>query len=86
MGLDGVVCRSGSNCYGSESELEVVWPFNGVRGHREWSRRCRFNDPNCGDSPLRREEEPEGSIVLDLCIKLVGMIFWTPVSMASYWM
>ena len=41
--------------------------------------------PNSGGSSLRREEEREGSIVLDLCIKLVGMIFWTPISMASYW-
>ena len=35
-----------------------------MRGHQEWSQRCRFNDPNCGGSPLRREEEHEGSIVL----------------------
>ena len=34
MGLDGAVCRSGSNWYGSESELEVVWPSDGVEGHR----------------------------------------------------
>ena len=70
----------------SESELEAMWPSNGVRGRREWYRRCRFNDQNCGGSPLMREEEHEGSIVLDLCIKLVGMIFWTSVSMASYWL
>ena len=57
-----------------------MWPSDGVRGHREWSRRCRFNDPNCGGSPLRHEEEREGSIVLDLCMKLVEMIFWTPIS------
>ena len=57
-----------------------MWPYDGVRGHQEWSRRCRFNVPNCGGSPLRHEEEHEGSIVLDLCMKLVEMIFWTPVS------
>ena len=57
-----------------------------MRGCREWSRQCRFNDLNCGGSPLRHEEEHEGLIVLDLCIKLVEMIFWTPVSMASYWL
>ena len=61
-----------------------MWPSDGVRGHQEWSQRCWFNDLNCGGSPLRREEEHEGSIVLDLCIELVGIIFWTPVSMASY--
>ena len=37
MGLDGVVCRSSSDWYGYEFELEVVWPSNGVEGHREWS-------------------------------------------------
>ena len=63
-----------------------MWPSNGVGGHQEWSRRCQFNDPNCGGSPLRREQEHEGSIVLDLCMKLVEMIFWTPISMASYWL
>ena len=57
-----------------------MWPSDGVRGHQEWSRRCRFNDPNCGGLPLGHEEECEGSIVLDLCMKLVEMIFWTPVS------
>ena len=30
MGLDGAVCISGSDWYDSESELEVVWPFDGV--------------------------------------------------------
>ena len=30
MGLDGAVCKSGSDWYDSESELEVVWPSNGV--------------------------------------------------------
>ena len=63
-----------------------MWPSDGVKVRREWYRRCQFNDPNCGGSPLRREEEREGSIVLDLCIKLVEMIFWTPVSMTSYWL
>ena len=86
MGLDGAVWRSGSDWYGSESKSKAVWPSDGVRGRQEWSRRCRFNDPNCGGLPLRREEEREGSTVLDLCIKLVGMIFWTLISMASYWL
>ena len=35
-------------------------------------------------STLRCAEECEGSIVSDLCIKLVEIIFWTLVSMASY--
>ena len=86
MGLDGAVWRSGSKWYGSKSESKAVWPFDGVRGHREWSRRCRFNVLNCGCSPLTHKEERGGSIVLYLCINLVGMIFWTPVSMASYWL
>ena len=86
MGLDGAVCRSSSDLYGSEFDSEAVWPFDSVRGHREWSRLCQFNGPNCSGFPLRREEEHEGSIVLDLCIKLVEMIFWTPISMASYWL
>ena len=30
MGLDGVVWRSGSYWYGSESESEAVWISNGV--------------------------------------------------------
>ena len=34
MGLDGVVCRSGSDWYESESKLEAVWPSDGVEGHR----------------------------------------------------
>ena len=63
MGLDDAVCRSGSDWYDSESKSEVVWPFDGVEGHREWSRRCWFKDPNYGGSPLRREEETAGSIV-----------------------
>ena len=33
MGLDGVVCRSGSDWYDSESESEDVWSSNGVEGH-----------------------------------------------------
>ena len=66
MGLDGAVSKSGSNWYGFESESKVVRPSNGVRGHQEWSRRCRFSVPNCGGSPLRHEEEHEGSIVLDV--------------------
>ena len=83
MGLDGVVCRYGSYWYGSESELEAMWPSDGVRGHQEWSRQCRFNDPNCRGSPLRCEEEREGSIVLDV-YQNGGNDIWTPVSMASY--
>ena len=63
VGLDGAVCRSGSDWYDSESESEAVWPSDGVEGHREWSRRCWFKDQNCGESPLRREEEHGGSIV-----------------------
>ena len=38
MGIDGAVCRFGSNWYEFESELDVVWPFDGVEGFREWSR------------------------------------------------
>ena len=34
MGLDGAVCKSRSNWYDSESELEVVWPFDDVVGHQ----------------------------------------------------
>ena len=60
MGLDGAVCRSGSDQYGSESESEAVWPFDGVGGRRKWSRRCWIKIPNCGGSPLRHEEEREG--------------------------
>ena len=33
MGLDGVVWRSGSDWYGSESESKVVWPSDGVGDH-----------------------------------------------------
>ena len=88
MGLDGAVCKSGSNWYDSESESKVVWPFDGVEGHQEWSRRCRFNDPYCGGSPLRCEEEHERSIMSDLYVKMVkyGDDFWTPVLMDSYWL
>ena len=75
MGLNGAVCRSGSDLYWYESESEVVCPSDGVGGHREWSQRCQFNDPNYGGSPLRHEEEREGSIVLILNVKLVVMIF-----------
>ena len=32
MGLDGAVCRFGSDLYGSESKSEAVWPSNGVGG------------------------------------------------------
>ena len=61
-----------------------MWPSDGVGGRREWSRGCRFNDPNCGGSPLRREEECEGSIMSNLYVKLVVMIFgprfqWLPI-------
>ena len=54
-----------------------MWPYDGVGGHLEWSRRCWFNDPNYGGSPLRREEEREGSIVLNLNVKIVVMIIGT---------
>ena len=66
MGLDGAVCRSGSDWYDSESESEVVWPSDGVEGHREWSQRCWFKDPNYGGLALRPEEERGGSIMSDL--------------------
>ena len=61
-----------------------MWPSDGVEGHREWSRQCRFNDLYCGGSPLRREEECEGSIVSDLYVKMVVIIFgprfqWLPI-------
>ena len=52
-----------------------MWPSDGVEGHREWSRRCWFNDLYCGGSPVRHEEEREGSIVSDLYVKMVVMIF-----------
>ena len=42
--------------------------------------------PNGGGSPLRREEDHGGSIVLDLCPKLGGNDVWTSISVASYWM
>ena len=63
MGLDGAVCKSGSDWYDSESESKAMWPSDGVEGHREWSLWCWFKDPHCGGSPLRREEERGGSIV-----------------------
>ena len=69
MGLDGAVCKSGLDWYDSESESEVVWPLDGVEGHQEWSQWCWFKDPNCGGSPLRREEECGGSIVSDLYVE-----------------
>ena len=61
-----------------------MWPYDGVGGHREWSQQCWFNDLNCGGSPLRREEEREVSIVLNLNVKLVVMIIgpqfqWIPI-------
>ena len=49
-----------------------MWPSDGVRGHREWSQRCQFNDPNCGCSPLRHEEEHGGSILLDFMYQSGG--------------
>ena len=70
MGLDGAVCKSGSDWYDSKSKLEVVWPSDGVEGCQEWSRRCWFKDPNYGGSPLRCEEECGGSIVFDLYVKM----------------
>ena len=33
MGLDGAVCKSGSDWYYSESKSKDVWPSNGVEGH-----------------------------------------------------
>ena len=32
MGLDGAVCKTGSDWYDSDSESEVVWPSDGVGG------------------------------------------------------
>ena len=32
MGLDGAVCKSGSNWYDFDSESKVVWPSDGVEG------------------------------------------------------
>ena len=29
-----------------------MWPSDGVEGHREWSQRCWFNDPNVVDRLL----------------------------------
>ena len=85
MGLDGAMCRSGLDWYGSESESEAMWPFDGVRGLWERFRRCRFNVPNGGGSPLRIEEEHGGSIVLDV-YQNNGNDIWTPVSVDSYWL
>ena len=61
-----------------------MWPSDGVEGRREWSLRCQFNDPYCGGFPLRRDEEREGSIVSNLYVKMVVMIFgpqfqWLPI-------
>ena len=62
MGIDGVVCKFGSNSYEFDSESEVVWPSDDVEGRREWSRWCWYKDLNCGVLPLRCEEECGGSI------------------------
>ena len=62
-----------------------MWPSDGVRGCRQWSRRCQFNDPNYGGSPLRREEEREGSIVL-VVYQTDENDVWTLVSVDSYWL
>ena len=85
MGLDGVVCKYGSDWHDSKSESEAVWPSDGLEGHREWSLWCWFKDPNCGGLPLRREEKHGGSIVFDLYVKMVkyGNDFWTLVLIAS---
>ena len=32
MGLNGAICRSGLDWYDSKSELEVMWPFDGLEG------------------------------------------------------
>ena len=69
----------------SESESEAMWSSASVEGHQEWSRRSQFNDPYCGGLPLRHEEEREGSIMSNLYVKLVIMIFgpwfqWIPTS------
>ena len=40
---------------------------------------------NGGGSPLRREEEHGGSIVIDV-YQTDGNDVWTPVAMASYWL
>ena len=69
MGLDGAVCRSGSNWYDSDSESEAMWHFDNVEGHQEWSRWYWFKDLNCGGSPFRCEEEHGGLIVSDLYVK-----------------
>ena len=37
MGLDGAICKSGSDWYDSDSESEAVWPSDDVEGLREWS-------------------------------------------------
>ena len=69
MGLDGAICKSGSDWYDSKSESEAMWSFDGVEGHREGSQRCWFKDPNCGGSPLKHEEERGGSIVSNWYVK-----------------
>ena len=33
MGIDGAVCNFGSDWYDFESELEAVWPSDGVEDH-----------------------------------------------------
>ena len=65
-----------------------MWPFDGVEGRSEWSRRFWFKDPNCGGSPLRHEEERGGSIMSNLYVKMVkyGDDFWTLVLMDSHWL
>ena len=42
--------------------------------------------PNGGGSPLRREEERGGSIVLDSMSETSVNDVWTLVSVASYWL
>ena len=69
----------------SKLESEAVWPFDGVGGHRERFRWCQLSVPNSGGSPLRHEEEREGSIVL-VFYQTDGNYVWTSISMASYWM
>ena len=87
MGLDGAVCRYGSDWYDFESKSKAVWPSSGVEGRREWSRWCWFKDPNYCGSPLKREEERGGSIMFGWYVRWWNMVvtFWTPVLMASYW-
>ena len=42
--------------------------------------------PNGGGSPLRHEEEHEGSIVLDFMSETGGNDVWTLILVASYWL